>query len=101
MNAARTTRWIILIFLQAATVAWAYTAITRLLDSSPSQQMRSAEYGSTSQPVTAQRQLIDQEQLQWGRQSLFSVACAFLVLMAVGINWVLDGRPDRSEEMRR
>jgi len=100
MNPTRTIRWIILIFLQAATVAWAYTAITHLLNTSPNQKQQLAQYGSTSQPVTAQMQQIDQEQLQWGRQSLFSVACAFLVLIAVGINWVLDGRPDQPGDRR-
>ena len=100
MTGIRTIRWIILIFLQAGTVAWAYTAISHLLGSSPTQQQQREQYSSTSQPESAQMRQIDQEQLQWGRQSLFSVACAFLVLMAVGINWVLDGRPDRSGEMR-
>jgi predicted transporter len=95
MTGIRTIRWLILIFLQAATVAWAYTSIAHLLATSPNQRQTLAAYNSTSQPESAQMKQIDQEQLEWGRQSLFSVACAFLVLMAVGINWVLDGRPDR------
>jgi predicted transporter len=100
MTGIRTIRWIILIFLQAATVAWAYTSITHLLNTSPNQQQQLAQYSSTSQPASAVMKQIDREQLEWGRQSLFSVASAFLVLMAVGINWVLDGRPDRPGEMR-
>jgi NADH:ubiquinone oxidoreductase subunit 3 (subunit A) len=100
MTAARNIRWLILIFLQAATVAWAYTAITHLLATSPTQQQQLAEYHSTSQPVSAAMVRINQEQTQWGRQSLFSVASCFLVLMFVMINWVLDGRPPRDGDFR-
>lgn len=96
----RTVRWLILIFLQAATVAWAYTAITHLLATSPNRQMQLAQYNSTSQPESAMMKQIETEQLDWGRQSLFSVACTFLVLMAVMINWVLDGRPPRGRDLR-
>ncbi len=93
MTAARTTRWIILIFAQAATVAWAYYAITHLLGSSPTQQQQAAEYNSTSRPESVVMRQMESEQEVWGRQSLFSIACVLLVLMMVLINWVLDGRP--------
>ena len=33
--------------------------------------------------------------MKWGRQSLFSVACSFLLLLVVLMNWVLDGRQPR------
>jgi NADH:ubiquinone oxidoreductase subunit 3 (subunit A) len=92
MTSLRTIRWLILIVLQAATVAWAYTAIHNLLGTSPSQQQQMAEYGSTSQPVSAVMRQTESDQARWGRQSLFSVACCFLVLMFVIVNWVTDGR---------
>ncbi len=93
--AMRTFKWLILIVLQAAAVAWAYTAITHLLSSSPNQQMLQSQYGPTSQPMSLALQQINREQLVWGKQALFSVASCFLVLMFVLITWVTDGRPPR------
>jgi hypothetical protein len=96
----RTTRWVILIVLQAAAVAWAYTSITHLLASSPNQQDLIAQYGPTSQPISLAMQRIGQEQSTWRVQSLFSVAACFLVLMILLITWVTDGRPPRGGDER-
>jgi NADH:ubiquinone oxidoreductase subunit 3 (subunit A) len=96
MTAFRLGRWIILIVALLASVGWAYVSIDHLLNDSMSEQERVAEYSATPQPPSVHRQQIDLEQKHWGRQSMFALAVSVAFLLAVMMNWVLDGRPRRS-----
>jgi len=43
---------------------------------------------------------MDLSQQHWGRQTMFAVAISFFFLLAVMMNWVLDGRVKRGQELR-
>jgi hypothetical protein len=95
MTFVRLLRWIVLLSALFASVSWSYISIDHLLDSSMNQQQRTSEYNSTPQPESMHLHQLEQSQMKWGRQSLFSVACSFLILLTVLMNWVLDGRTPR------
>jgi hypothetical protein len=77
---------------------WAYVAIDHLLDYSMSDRERVAEYSLTPQPPSVHLHQMDLAQQHWGRESMFAVACSFGFLLALGMNWVLDGRPRRDSD---
>jgi hypothetical protein len=95
MPLIRNIRWFFLLTALAASIAWSCTAIHHLLGTSPTRQQELAQYGDAPQQVPAYLKQLDQQQMRWGRQSLFSVALSFLLLLVVMGTWVLDGRPPR------
>jgi len=95
MTAVRLSRWIFLLTALIASIAWSWIAIDHLLDYSISQQLRESQYGPTSQPVSEHMLTLEATQKHWGRQTMFGIACSILFLLAVMMNWVLDGRPRR------
>ena len=94
----RQIRWMVLLGALLASIAWSYIAINHLLGSSIAPQQRTADYDSTADSARVHQ--MDLSQQYWGRQTMFAVAVAFFFLMAVMMNWVLDGRPKRNPELR-
>ncbi len=92
MSVFRRARWIVLLTALIGCVAWSYIAIDHLLDNSMNQQQRLSQYGTTAVSPSVHLHQLDLAQQHWGRQSLFAVACSFFFLLAVMMNWVLDGR---------
>ena len=91
MSPARISRWIFLLTSLIASVTWSCVAITHLLDASMAPDDRAAQYDSTAEKIRVHQ--MDLAQRNWGRQTMFSVAVSFFFLLAVMMNWVLDGRP--------
>jgi uncharacterized protein YqhQ len=100
MTALRLFRWIFLLTAFIACVSWSYVAIKNVLKYSTSEQQRIEEY--ELRPHTASEQVKQTQMLQkqWGRQSLFAVACSFFFMLALMMNWVLDGRPRINRELK-
>jgi hypothetical protein len=90
MTAFRIIRWIVLLTALIASVSWSYTAIGHLLSSSMAPADRTAQYDSAAEKARVHQ--MDLAQQRWGRQTMFSVAVSFFFLVAVMMNWVLDGR---------
>ena len=95
MTALRLSRWIVLLAALIGCVVWSYVAIDKLLDNSMDQKQRASQYGEVPMSPSVHLHQLDLAQQRWGRQSLFAVACSFFFLLAVMMNWVLDGRPRR------
>jgi len=98
MSAARAIRWIVLITALIASVTWSCIAIRHLLDSSMPPNDRTAQYDSAAEKTRVHQ--MDLSQQHWGRQTMFAVAISFFFLLAVMMNWVLDGRVKRGQELR-
>ena len=58
---------------------------------------RAAQYDSAAE--TSRVHQMDLAQQHWGRQTMFAIACSFLFLLASMMNWVLDGRQRRIENL--
>jgi hypothetical protein len=97
MSAPRLARWIILLTALIASVSWSYIAIDRLLGSSMTPADRTGQYDSAAEKAHLHQ--MDLSQQNWGRQTMFSLACSFFFLLAVMMNWVLDGRPRRDANL--
>jgi uncharacterized protein YqhQ len=93
MTAIRLIRWIFLLSAFIACVSWSYIAINNVLKYSTSEQQRIEEYEPKPHAASEHVKQTDILQKQWGRQSLFAVTCSFFFMLAVMMNWVLDGRP--------
>jgi hypothetical protein len=60
--------------------------------------LRLSQYGPASQPVSEHLLQLESAQKLWGRQTMFAIACSVASVLAVMMNWVLDGRPRRLEK---
>ena len=98
MTAVRLSRWIILLAALVASIVWSYVAINHLLDCSMNQQEQAAEYRSTPHPPSVHLHEMDVAQQHWGRQTMFAVACSIGFLLAVMINWAVDGHHRRGDD---
>jgi NADH:ubiquinone oxidoreductase subunit 3 (subunit A) len=95
LSAIRTVRWIFLLCALGGCIGWSYIAINHMLEYSTNQQQRRDEYESMAHTASAQVHDTDLQQQYWGKVTMFAVACSFFFLLAVMMNWVLDGRPRR------
>ena len=95
MSVIRTVRWIFLLSALGGCIGWSYIAINHMLEYSTNQQQRREEYEAKPHSASAHVHETDVLQQYWGKETMFAVACSFFFLLAVMMNWVLDGRPRR------
>jgi hypothetical protein len=101
MTAVRLSRWIIFLAGLVASITWSYVSIHHLLEFSMNQQEQAAEYRDTAHAPSEHLHEMDLAQRRWGRQTMFAVACSIGFLLAVMINWAVDGPSQRGyEELR-
>ncbi len=100
MTALRLIRWIFLLSAFIACMSWSYIAINNVLKYSTTEQQRIDEYQPTAHAPSERVKQIQTLQKHWGQQSLFATACSFFFLLAVMMNWVLDGRPRINRERK-
>ncbi len=101
MTPFRLARWILLIAALLASIGWAYYSINQLLKYSMNEQEREAEYSTVPQAPSAHLHEMDLAQRYWGRRCMFAIACSFGFLLALMMNWVLDGRPRQNRKVNR